>query len=106
MTEPSDKAPEVAHHQTFDVFGETVVVRRDPSGPLLDAAVIDEIVPPNGAAPLHRHSREDEISYVIEGTSGSGAATRLLMLGRVALYCCRAIRLTRSRTSERVLVAF
>ncbi|TDQ33871.1 cupin domain-containing protein [Phyllobacterium brassicacearum] len=31
-------------------------------------AVIEEIVPPGVAAPLHRHGREDEISYVIEGT--------------------------------------
>ena len=42
---------------------------RDPgSGQPLDAAVIEEIVPPGVGAPLHRHSREDEISYVIEGT--------------------------------------
>ncbi|WP_457090464.1 cupin domain-containing protein [Microvirga sp. P5_D2] len=60
--------PKAADHQTFEVFGETVVIRQDPAGPLLNAAVIEEIVPPNGAAPLHRHSREDEICYVIEGT--------------------------------------
>ncbi len=68
MTQPSDKAPEAADHQAFDVFGETVIIRQDPAGPLLNAAVIEEIVPPNGAAPLHRHSREDEICNVIEGT--------------------------------------
>ena len=50
------------------LFGETVIIRRDPAGALVDAAVIEEIVPPAVAAPLHRHGREDEISYVIEGT--------------------------------------
>ena len=34
----------------------------------MDAAVVEEIVPPGVGAPLHRHSREDEIFYVIEGT--------------------------------------
>jgi quercetin dioxygenase-like cupin family protein len=70
MTRPSSKAPDTANHQAFDVFGETVIVRQDPAGPPLNAAVIEEIVPPNGAAPLHRHSREDEVCYVIEGTFG------------------------------------
>ena len=51
----------------LEVFGEIVIIRRDPAG-ALDAAVIEEIVPPGVAAPLHRHGREDEISYVIEGT--------------------------------------
>ena len=55
--------------QVLQVFGETVIIRRDPgSGQPLDGAVIEEIVPPGVGAPLHRHSREDEISYVIEGT--------------------------------------
>ncbi|WP_211206647.1 cupin domain-containing protein [Wenxinia marina] len=34
----------------------------------MDASVIEEIVPPGVAGPWHRHSREDEVSYVIEGT--------------------------------------
>ena len=50
----------------LDVFGETVIIRRDPTG-TLSAAVIEEIVPPGVGAPLHRHRREDEICYVIEG---------------------------------------
>ena len=54
--------------RVLDVFGETVIIRRDPAGPPIDASVIEEIVPPGVGAPLHRHSREDEISYVIEGT--------------------------------------
>jgi quercetin dioxygenase-like cupin family protein len=68
MAQPGTNVPKDTHHQAFDVFGETVIIRRDPAGPLLNAAVIEEVVPPNGAAPLHRHSREDEICYVIEGT--------------------------------------
>jgi mannose-6-phosphate isomerase-like protein (cupin superfamily) len=55
--------------QVLQVFGETVIIRRDPgANQSLDIAVIEEIVPPGVGAPLHRHSREDEISYVIEGT--------------------------------------
>ncbi|HET9535335.1 MAG TPA: cupin domain-containing protein [Mesorhizobium sp.] len=54
--------------RVLEVFGETVIIRGDPAGALVDAAVIEEIVPPGGGAPLHRHGREDEICYVIEGT--------------------------------------
>ena len=50
------------------MFGETVIIRRDPAGQVLDAAVVEEIVPPGVGAPLHRHSREDEISYVVAGS--------------------------------------
>jgi quercetin dioxygenase-like cupin family protein len=52
----------------LEVFGETVIIRRDPAGQPLDAAMIEEIVPPGVGAPLHRHSREDEVFYVIDGT--------------------------------------
>jgi quercetin dioxygenase-like cupin family protein len=55
-----------AGNRVLDVFDETVIIRRDPSASL-DAAVIEEIVPPGIGAPLHRHSREDEICYVVEG---------------------------------------
>jgi mannose-6-phosphate isomerase-like protein (cupin superfamily) len=53
--------------RVLDVFGETVIIRRDPQARTVDATVIEEVVPPGVGAPLHRHSREDEISYVIEG---------------------------------------
>ena len=43
------------------VFGETVIIRQDPQARTVNAAVIEEIVPPGVGAPLHRHSREDEI---------------------------------------------
>jgi hypothetical protein len=68
IMEPRRDAPGTASDRIFEVFGETVIVRPDPAGFLLDVAVIEEIVPPGGAAPLHRHSREDEVCYVIEGT--------------------------------------
>jgi mannose-6-phosphate isomerase-like protein (cupin superfamily) len=55
-------------NRVLEVFGETVIIRRDPAGQPIDAAVVEEIVPPGVGAPLHRHSREDEICYVIEGT--------------------------------------
>jgi uncharacterized cupin superfamily protein len=67
MIEPRMEAPGTAADQAFEVFGETVIIRHDPAGLLLDAAVIEEVVPAGGAAPLHRHSREDEVCYVIEG---------------------------------------
>jgi mannose-6-phosphate isomerase-like protein (cupin superfamily) len=67
MAEPGSNAPGAQADCALEVFGETVIIRRDPAG-ALDAAVIEEIVPPGVGAPLHRHSREDEISYVIEGT--------------------------------------
>ena len=66
MVEPGRNA--LGADRVLEVFGETVIIRRDPAGALVDAAVIEEIVPPAVAAPLHRHGREDEISYVIEGT--------------------------------------
>lgn len=65
MAEPN--SPKAGADRVFEVFDETVIVRGDAGGALLDAAVIEEIVPPSVGAPLHRHSREDEISYVIEG---------------------------------------
>ena len=66
MAEPGRNA--LGADRVLEVFGETVIIRRDPAGALVDAAVIEEIVPPGVAAPLHRHGMEDEISYVIEGT--------------------------------------
>ncbi|MDK1377659.1 MULTISPECIES: cupin domain-containing protein [unclassified Sinorhizobium] len=67
MAEPGSNAPRGQADCALEVFAETVIIRRDPAGGL-DASVIEEIVPPGVAAPLHRHSREDEVSYVIEGT--------------------------------------
>src|SRR4051812_11847629 len=62
------EAPVSGSDGVLEVFGETVIIRRDPAGQPVDAAVVEEVVPPGVGAPLHRHSREDEIFYVIEGT--------------------------------------
>ena len=56
-----------AEDPRWEVFGETVILRQDPGRPGLDASVIEEIVPAGVAAPLHRHEREDEVCYVVEG---------------------------------------
>lgn len=53
--------------RVLNVLGEQVIIRRDPGGGVLDASVIEEIVPPGFAAPMHRHQREDEIFYIIDG---------------------------------------
>jgi mannose-6-phosphate isomerase-like protein (cupin superfamily) len=63
-----DGRPGAKVDRAFEVFGETVILREDPAGQPLDAAVIEEIVPPGVGAPLHRHTQEDEICYVIDGT--------------------------------------
>ena len=68
MSEPTRTAPAAPGDQTIEVFGETIIIRRDPLGSALDASVIEEVVPSGVAGPWHRHSREDEVSYVIEGT--------------------------------------
>lgn len=47
-------------------FGTTYKVLSESTGGA--AAVIEHTLPPGAlAAPLHRHTREDEISYVLEG---------------------------------------
>jgi mannose-6-phosphate isomerase-like protein (cupin superfamily) len=68
MAEPRSNAPRAQVDRALEVFGETVIIRSDPAGALVNVAVIEEVVPPAVAAPFHRHAREDEISYVIEGT--------------------------------------
>jgi mannose-6-phosphate isomerase-like protein (cupin superfamily) len=67
MSVPSALVPKPLGDQVLEVFGETVIIRRDPSGAPLDVSVIEEITPPGVFAPWHRHTREDEVCYVIEG---------------------------------------
>ena len=68
MTSPLTNDPAMSRDRVLEVLGETVIIRRDPAGQVLDAAVVEEIVPPGVGAPLHRHTREDEISYVVAGS--------------------------------------
>ena len=67
MTSLLTSNPATSSDRVLEVFGETVIIRREPASQVLDAAVVEEIVPPGVGAPLHRHSREDEISYVVAG---------------------------------------
>ncbi len=62
MADRTDRNIQTPLDQELHVFGETVILRRDPLGSPLDASVIEEIVPPGVAGPWHRHSREDEVS--------------------------------------------
>jgi uncharacterized cupin superfamily protein len=51
----------------LDIFGDRVCVKlagTDTAGRL---AVIEDCTPPLGGPPLHRHGREDEWFYVLEG---------------------------------------
>ncbi|EYD74749.1 Cupin 2, barrel domain protein [Rubellimicrobium mesophilum DSM 19309] len=68
MADLTDRDIQASLDQELHVFGETVILRSDPLGSPVDASVIEEIVPPDVAGPWHRHSREDEVSYVVEGT--------------------------------------
>lgn len=58
----------VARGQTFRVFGQTVTERitADESGGAY--YVMEELSPPGTGVPPHRHSREDEIVQVLDGT--------------------------------------
>lgn len=54
--------------QTFRVFGQTVTERitaEDSGGAYY---VMEELSPPGTGVPPHRHSREDEIVQVLDGT--------------------------------------
>jgi quercetin dioxygenase-like cupin family protein len=64
---PTSLIPGPLGDQRLNVFGETVILRHDPLGSPLAASVLEEIVPPGVGAPWHRHSREDEVCYAIEG---------------------------------------
>src|SRR5688572_10224926 len=55
-------------NRVLEVFGETVILHGEPKGRGVDASVMEERVPVGVGSPHHRHEREDEISYVLEGT--------------------------------------
>lgn len=67
MSVPSSLVPEPLGDQVLEAFGETGIIRREPLGAPLDVSVIEEITPPGVFAPWRRHTREDEMCYVIEG---------------------------------------
>jgi mannose-6-phosphate isomerase-like protein (cupin superfamily) len=81
MTPSAGGDPAVAQDRILEVFGETVIIRRDPAGQPMDAAVVEEIVPLGVGAPLHRHSREDEYSFVLEGRMGADLGGDIVVAG-------------------------
>ena len=81
MTSPLINDHAASSDRVLEVFGETVIIRRDPAGQILDVAVVEEIVPLGVGAPLHRHSREDEISYVVAGSFRIWRGEEILDIG-------------------------
>ena len=65
MTSPLTNDPAMSRDRVLEVLGETVIIRRDPAGQVLDAAVVEEIVPPGVGAPLHRHSRRRYVEHLL-----------------------------------------
>ena len=53
--------------QDLHVVGDLIRIKLAGSETGQPFSVIEEETPPNGGPPLHRHSREDEAFYVIEG---------------------------------------
>jgi len=53
--------------QPLDILGEPVLVKLASSDSEGAAAVFHITAPPMSGPPLHRHSREDEFFYVLEG---------------------------------------
>jgi quercetin dioxygenase-like cupin family protein len=70
-----DDAPRVVTSETalyvdLGSFGVRFLARAADTGGAL--SVVEHPIPPRTlAAPLHRHTREDEFSYVLEGTMGA-----------------------------------
>ena len=78
MTDPSliQNPIRVVRPQDGDILGAVTTVRdrfmieADRSGGLI--ALVEHLMPPRTlAAPLHRHSREDEYSFILEGRVGA-----------------------------------
>ncbi len=64
----------------FGGFGVRFVVRGEETGGAF-ALVEHPLAPRALAAPLHRHSREDEFSYVLEGRMGALLGDRVVEAG-------------------------
>lgn len=62
--------PEEARFVDLGSVGVRFLARAVDTGGAL--SIVEHPIPPRGlAAPLHRHAREDEYSYVLEGTMGA-----------------------------------
>jgi len=51
----------------FDIFGDQLWIKLSHGDTGGSYAIIEDVTPPQGGPPLHRHSREDESFYVLEG---------------------------------------
>jgi quercetin dioxygenase-like cupin family protein len=49
------------------ILGETMLVKLSSADTDGSYAIMENVTPPQGGPPLHRHGREDESFYVIEG---------------------------------------
>src|SRR3979411_1607032 len=79
----NSRTPRVLRAGEGDILGPLDAVRdrfmigRDDSGGRF--AVVEHLMPPRAlAAPLHKHSREDEYSYVLEGRVGARLGDELV----------------------------
>ena len=69
-TGPRIVGPADGKYVTLGTIGVRFMIRGDESGG--GVALVEHPIPPRGlAAPLHRHDREDEYSYVLEGRMGA-----------------------------------
>lgn len=57
-----------ARAETLQMLGETVTIKVDGDAKTGRPALAEVVTPPGMGPPLHRHSREDETFYVLEGT--------------------------------------
>lgn len=53
----------------FNIVGDRIVIKADGNDTGGAFAVMEGLTPPGGGPPPHRHTREDESFYVLEGTA-------------------------------------
>ena len=51
----------------FNIFGDQIFVKLGGNDTDGNYAIMEGITPPQGGPPLHRHGREDESFYILEG---------------------------------------
>lgn len=51
----------------FDIFGYLIWIKLGHADTDGSYAIMEDVTPPQGGPPLHRHSREDESFYIMEG---------------------------------------
>ncbi len=63
-------------HETLDFLGAPAWIKAAGDTTNGRVAVIECVDPPGGGSPLHRHTREDEWFYVLEGELTCGSTAR------------------------------